>query len=369
MIALLERGRDEGLHLGAQLEVRRAGAEPVSVAVGEARPGVPMRPATLLPWFSCTKPCTALAVGQLWERGRLDLDDPVVRHVPEFAARGDAGKEAVTIRHVLTHTGGFRTLQPPVDVWRLEWDELVARICASPLEPGWVPGARAGYHAVTGFHLLGEIVQRVDGRSFADYVSEEILEPLDMGDSWMALTEERYASYGDRMGVMYDVGADGMVPVRGMDSWRGFRRASPSGGGVGPMADLVKVFEMLLGGGARAGERVLRPDTVAALTSRHRVGMKDETFGMVIDWGLGLMVDSWSYRSAPASYGYGDHASPETFGHGGQQSSLAFADPAHGLAVALCCNGRPGEPENHRRTQPIVTALYEELGLASRRAP
>jgi CubicO group peptidase (beta-lactamase class C family) len=79
------------------------------------------------------------------------------------------------------------------------------------------------------------------------------------------------------------------------------------------------------------------------------------------------MVNSWAYTSSPTSYGYGDHASPDAFGHGGQQSSLAFADPAAGLAVALCCNGRPGEPANHRRTQPVVTALYEELGLSRER--
>jgi CubicO group peptidase (beta-lactamase class C family) len=362
--ALLEEGRAKGWHRGAQLEVRLAGQPPISVVVGEARAGVPMRADTLLPWFSCTKPVTAVAVCQLWERGLVDLDEPVATYVPEFAA---GGKGAVTVRHVLTHTGGFRDVVPPVDVWRLEWDELVARICASPLEPGWVPGERAGYHAVTGFHVLGELVQRVDGRAFADLVSEEVLEPLDLGDSWMCLTEARYAAYGERMGVMDDVDprTGERAPVRGMDSWRGFRRASPSGGGVGPMADLVKVFEMFLGGGERAGERVLRPETVAAMTSRQREGMVDETFGMVIDWGLGLMVDSFAYRGAPTSYGYGDHSSRSAFGHGGQQSSIAFADPAHGLAVALCCNGRPGEPTNHRRTQPVLTALYEELGLVA----
>lgn len=362
VVHLLEEGRAGGLHLGAQLEVRRIGGEPLSVAVGEARPGVPMTGATLLPWFSCTKPVTAVAIAQLWERGRLGLDDPVARHVPEFGA---GGKADVTIRHVLTHTGGFRDLPPGTDAWRLEWDELVAAICASPLEAGWTPGERAGYHAVTGFHVLGEVVRRLTGRSFADFVDEEILEPLDMGDSWMRLDERRYANYGDRMGVMYDTSASGPpVPVRGMDSWRGFRRASPSGGGVGPMADLVKLWEMFLRGGERLGERVLRRETVEAMTARHRAGRRDETFGMVIDWGLGLMVNSWRYRGRPASYGYGDHASARTVGHGGQQSSLAFADPVHGLAVALCCNGRPGEAANHRRTQPVVTALYEELGLA-----
>lgn len=330
-----------------------------------------MRPDTLLPWFSCTKPSTAVAVAQLWERGRLDLDDPVARYVPEFA---QLGKGAVTIRHVLTHTGGFRSVRPPVDVWRSEWDDLVRRVCASPIEPGWVPGAKAGYHAVTGFHMLGEVIQRVDGRTFADYVSEEVFEPLDMGDSWMALSEQRYTAYGDRMGVTYDTArrVDGQSPepVRGMDTHRGFRRASPAGGGVGPMADLVKLFEMLLGAGVRAGQRVLDAATVEAITARQRVGMRDETFGMIIDWGLGLMVDSWAYASAPTSYGYGDLASAGTYGHGGQQSSLVFADPTAGLAVALCCNGRPGEAANHRRTQALVNAVYEGLGAGrDRRTP
>lgn len=362
---LLEDGIAAGWHRGAQLEVRRAGASAVSLCVGESRPGVAMTPETLLPWFSCTKPFTAVAVAQLAERGEVSFDDPVAAHVPEFAAEG---KDAVTLRHVLTHTGGFRTVQPPTDVWRLEWDELVDRICASPLEPGWVPGQRAGYHAVTGFHVLGEVVQRVTGRSFADYVTEEILEPLDLADSWMRLTEERYEAYGTRMGVVEETARpDGAapVPVRGLDSWRGFRRASPAGGGVGPMADLVKLFEALLDGGARDGERVLSEATVADVVRPSRLGMHDETFGMVIDWGLGVMLNSWQYRRAPAHYGYGDHASPGAYGHGGQQSSIAFADPAHGLAVALCCNGRPGEALNHRRTQPVLTALYEELGLSS----
>ncbi len=361
VVELLEEGRAKGLHLGAQLEVRTKQGEGFSIVVGDARTGVAMTPATLLPWFSCTKAVTAVVVAQLWERGRLGLDDPVARHVPEFAS---AGKAVVTIRHVLTHTGGFRTLQPDVDLWRLEWPEVVDRISASPLEDGWEPGHRAGYHPVTGFHILGEVIQRVTGRDFADVVSEEILEPLDMADSWMQLTERRYAAYGDRMGVMYDTGERvSAAPVRGMDSWRGFRRASPSGGGVGPMGDLVKLGEMLLGGGQREGERVLRSSTVEAMTARHRAGQHDETFGHVIDWGLGLMVNSRTYRSKPNSYGYGDHASSRAFGHGGQQSSLLFADPVHGLTVALCCNGRPGEIANHLRTQPAVTALYEELGL------
>ena len=100
------------------------------------------------------------------------------------------------------------------------------------------------------------------------------------------------------------------------------------------------------------------------MVARHRVGIRDETFGTAVDWGLGVMVNSWHYRRRPAPYGYGDHASRRAFGHGGSQSSLAFGDPDHGLAVALVFNGMAGEGANHRRTQRTVSAIYEDLGLS-----
>ena len=76
-------------------------------------------------WLSSTKPTTAVALAQLWEQGLLDLDDPVARHIPEFAAQG---KEGITLRHLLTHTAGLRMLDVgwPGD----PWDEIIARICA-----------------------------------------------------------------------------------------------------------------------------------------------------------------------------------------------------------------------------------------------
>ena len=317
-----------------------------------------MEPDTLLPWFSATKPVTAAAVLQQWERGRLDPDDPVARHLPEFAT---AGKERVTIRHLLTHTAALAAKAGQDD----SPESLLATACRSPLVEDWVPGQRAAYSPRLGYHVLGEVVRRVDGRSFDAYVAEELFEPLGMADSWLALSPDRYAAYGDRMGVMHDTSGEAPQVVARLADAEGFAAVWPSSSGVGPASDLVRFFGALLGNGELEGVRVLSPQTVDTMCARHRAGLRDETFGAVIDWGLGVMVNSWHYQQRPAPYGYGDHASRRSFGHGGVQSSVGFADPEVGLAAVVVFNGMAGEAGHHRRTQPVLTALYEDLGLAN----
>jgi CubicO group peptidase (beta-lactamase class C family) len=245
----------------------------------------------------------------------------------------------------------------------IEPSALLDRIYDAPLEDGWVPGERAGYHPVTGFHVLGEIVRRVDGRAFDAYASEEIFEPLGMADSWIALSPERVRAYGDRLVAMHDTTTKPPRVIPRFLTDDGFSWIEPSSSGVGPMVDLVRLAEALRRGGELDGERILSAEAVAAMTARARVAMRDETFGAVMDWGLGVMVNSWHYAQKPTPYGYGEHAGRDAFGHGGRQSSLVFADPQHRLSVAFAANGMPGEPANHRRTQPVISALYEDLGL------
>src|SRR5688500_4809953 len=99
----LQKGIDAGLQVGAQLFLARGREVLADLAIGLARTGVPMQPDTLMIWMSATKPVAGIAIAQLWERGLLDLDDRVARHIPEF---GTKGKEAITVRHILTHTAG-----------------------------------------------------------------------------------------------------------------------------------------------------------------------------------------------------------------------------------------------------------------------
>ncbi len=354
----LERGVASGLHLGGQLYVERAGEVVADVAFGEARPGEPMLRTHRMLWLSASKPFAAVAIARLWERGRLGLDDPVATHIPEFAA---GGKEGVTIRHLLTHTGGIRMFETG---WpAASWDEIVARICARRLEPRWTPGRKAGYHLTSSWFILGELVRRLDGRTFESYVFEELFGPLGAADCSIGMSVSRYRSSAPFIAPVYDTSGDGPVELAWTDESR-LTRPSPGANGCGPARELARLYRCLIGGGELAGRRLLMPQTVEALTARHRVGMFDQTFKTRLDWGLGVIVNSAHYADPRMPYGYGPFAGPRTYGHSGARSSVAFADPDAGLVVALIVNGLPADEAHRWRFARILAALYEDLGLA-----
>jgi CubicO group peptidase (beta-lactamase class C family) len=356
----LEEGLDEGLHLGAQLYVDLRGETVGDAALGENRPGEPMRPDHLMLWLSSTKPVAAVAVAQLWERGLLELDDPVAQHIPEFAAEGKGG---ITLRHLLTHTAGIRMLDTG---WpAASWEEIVARIAARKPEPHWVPGQKAGYHLASSWFILGEVVRRLSGLAFGRYVRERIFLPLGMDDCWIGMPAERYREYAaaGRLGFLYNT--EGAPPRQ--HSWTEENRlvgVHPGGNGYGPVRQLARFYRMLLGRGRLDGKRVLSPQAVEALTARHRVGMVDQTFQHELDWGLGFILDSKRHGVETVPYAYGRLCSPRTFGHSGYRSSTAFADPEPGLAVALVMNGTPSAADHERRIRAVLDAVYEDLGLA-----
>lgn len=329
------------------------------VALGEARPGVPMRADTLMIWMSCTKAVAAVAIGQLWERGLLELDDVVARHIPEFGVRG---KEGITVRHLLTHTAGFRAL---LGEWEKQpWDRVIAAVCDARLESGWAPGRKAGYHVATSWYILGELVRRLDGRPFGRYAREAIFEPLGMNDSWVGMPPERYRAYGDRIGLMHDTSRGAPVADNFWDTEAGAALCRPAGNGRGPVRELGRLYQALLNRGELDGGRVLSAQTVEAMTAPHRVGTYDHTFRHTMDWGLGFMVNSNHYGPGTVPYNFGPHAGDRAFGHSGHQSSTAFADPDNGVAVALVLNGMPGEAPHHARMREILAAVYEDLGFA-----
>ena len=350
--ALIQQGIADRLHLGAQIFVQQGERIIANLAMGESQSGVAMTIDTINPWLSAGKPIAAVAIAQLWERGLLDWDDRVAKFIPEFAA---GGKEPITIRHILTHTAGFRA------VIGLRWDDsyevAIRKICEARIEPRWVIGQTAGYHPMTSWYILAEIVHRLDGRVFEQYVREAIFLPLGMKDSWFAMPADLYRGYGSRIGSIYDTsGFEPRLALHG-NGEEDAAIVRPGASGRGPIRELGRFYEMLM----KRGESLIRAETAQLLTEAHRIGSYDLTFKQVMDWGLGFIVNTHSL--AEAAYGYGPHASARTYGHSGNQSSCAFCDPEQKLVVGWFCNGMPGQQGGEERQRRLNEAIYADLQM------
>jgi CubicO group peptidase (beta-lactamase class C family) len=350
--ALLEAGVREGRHAGAQVAISRHGRLVLEYAVGEAAPGRPMTPDHLTAWFSACKPFTALAIALLYDRRALGLDDPVRRYLPQFGA----GKEACTLRHVLTHTGGFAGALDARD--DLEWDEIIARIGAYPAE--YPPGSKAGYHSTTGWYVLAELVRRIDGRPIARFLAEEVFAPLGIESSRMGIPEPQQKVLEHRL-ARVQLGRtvrEHYASQAFIDQFNGAReiaRVNPSGGMRGPARELCRLYECLLLGGRWEERSVLDRRTVELFTACHRWGLPDATLaGAPLAWGLGFAL----HGNADVHRDY----SRRVFGHSGMVSTVGLADPEHGLACVVVTTGLLDPMTNARRLREVSgTAVRARL--------
>jgi len=351
----------QGVHIGAQVFVAREGKVLGDFAMGLAKPHVGMTRDTLTLWMSACKPICAIAIAQLFDRGRVGINDPIADFIPEFAANG---KFDVTIGHVLTHTAGLKWVETG---WpAATWSEIIQRICQTRLEPAFAPGRRARYDQVLSWFLLAEVIRRVDGRPYENYVRDEIFLPLKMADSWVGMPAEQVARYGDRLGVLYMTDKQPIRPLPPYDTLAALTHCRPAANGQGPAHELGRFYQMLLNGGETDGVRILSAATTSLFTSPQRVGMYDETFRHIVDWGYGFLISSNRYGYKALPYSFGPHASDRAFGHNGFQSSMALADPNYGLVVIIIPNGCPGEPAHDRRLRHVLAAAYEDAGCAGK---
>src|SRR5262245_29077499 len=139
--------------------------------------GTPWQADTMSVSFSTTKGVTATILHILVDRGMLDYDDPVAKYWPEFAAEG---KGQVTIRHLLCHQAGLFDIRRMIDhAGRMrEWDYMTDVLARSA--PTIAPGSASAYHGLTYGWLVGEVIQRVTGRPFAEVVQRELAQPLEL---------------------------------------------------------------------------------------------------------------------------------------------------------------------------------------------
>jgi CubicO group peptidase (beta-lactamase class C family) len=312
--------------------------------------GAPWQSDTMAMSFSTTKGVIATTVHRLVDHGLIDYDEPVATYWPEFAA---AGKERITVRHLLNHSAGLHHLRDVIaDAYEmLDWDLVCARLAAET--PRYTPGTRHGYHGITYGFLVGEVIQRVTATTVHEAVDTEIVKPLGLDGMSIGATldqrdrvaelivrfgnaqrAERYARRAARFPRMRPAIDAFMVPGadRLFASTEVLDAAIPAVNGCFTARSLARMYAALAGGGVLDGERFLSVDTLRRATEIQTTG-PDIVVGFPMRWRLG-------YHLAATTRGI----IPNGFGHFGFGGSGAWADPDNDLAVAFVCNRIAGTP-------------------------
>jgi CubicO group peptidase (beta-lactamase class C family) len=318
---------------GAALSVYCRGRLVLDLVGGlaDTQRGAPVCPETLFPLFSGTKPFAAVALWQQIERGRLDLDDPVAAYWPAF---GQNGKEHVLVRHLLSHRGGFPTT--PADLPRVQWGDRQATSAAmAAISLEYEPGTTSAYHFLTQHWVCAELLRRLDGREYPDYLREEITLPLGMPDTFVGLL----MALEHRVAMLHGTdGTDdrGRVMIRANRELPLHRMAIPGGSGVSTARDMTRFYGAIGAGGALDGVRILRPETVARMLAIEVDGQVDATFNVPVRRGLGFELGG---LADPRRHWPGATSTGRTFWHGGFGSSVCWGDADSGLAMAFLSNG------------------------------
>lgn len=278
---------------------------------------------------------TTTAVALLESRGALSFDDPVARHLPAFAANG---KENITIRQLLTHTGGLPAVDPLSAYDDATREESIARILAlAPVQP---PGDPPLYSDL-GFVVLGEVVAAVARAPLDQFVRDEILAPLSMTSSCFRCD----ASLLPRIAPTERAERRGGVLIHGdVHDPRAFRLGGVAGnaGLFASAPDLARFAQMMLRGGELDGTRILPEATVRALVA------PDE--GRTLGWNVRTAAEGRAFRAA-----HGDAMSESSYGHSGWTGTWLRIDPALDLFAIVLSNDV--HPDARGDVRPLVAAL------------
>lgn len=310
-------------------------------AVGSLRldPTAPMPKDALFRIASMTKPITAVGIQILAEEGKLDVTDPVEKHLPEFreqllvAERGKDGvptlkkpARPITVRDLLTHTSGLPFYPAGLaDVYSKRNRSLAESILAvsqRPLE--FEPGSRWAY-CNSGIDTLGRIIEVLSGDSYEGFLAKRVFDPLGMKDTTFKPSKEQL----DRLAATYDVKDGKLVPAKNplLGPPADSRHPIPAGGLYSTGADMARFYQMMLLGGSLDGKQILSKAGVAEMT---RVQTGDLKTGFVEGMGFGY---GFAVVRKPA--GVTGMLSAGSFGHGGAFGTQSWADPKQDLFVIL----------------------------------
>jgi CubicO group peptidase (beta-lactamase class C family) len=297
---------------------------------------------------SMTKPITATGIMILADEGKLRIEDPVEKHLPEFRGQWLVSQRSgdqvvlkkpprpITLRDLLTHTSGLAPYPPGLaDVYvkrNRNLAEAILAVSQRPLE--FEPGSRWTY-SNTGMDTLGRVIEVVSGQDYETFLARRIFEPLGMKDTTFRPDKERLKRaaglYGMKDGKLV------LAPNSLLGPPAGSRHPIPAGGLYSTGADIARFYRMMLNGGALDGKRILSEAAVQTMT-RTQTGELKTGFTPGMSYGLGFAV-------VRQPEGVTEMLSPGTFGHGGAFGTQSWADPKKGVFVILLIQ-RTGLPNS-----------------------
>jgi CubicO group peptidase (beta-lactamase class C family) len=355
-----ERNFAERGEVGASCCVYRGG-EPVvdlwggtTAAVGDAA----YTDRTLQMVASATKGALAIVAHRLAERGELDLDAPVARYWPEFAAEG---KDQLPVRWLLSHEAGLPAIRRTLSTEEIAgWTVPVEALAAAA--PEWEPGSAHGYHAITYGWLVGEVVNRVTGTTCGQAFAEEVARPLGL-DLHIGLPPAEHHRVAPLIPAVVP-GTPDELTARLLDPeaiahWAFLIPSGlfaimndpviwaaelPAANGMGTAHALARMYAAVIG--TVEGVRLLGPDAVARASEEQCRGI-DRVSGYETAYALGFQL----------SFPFRPMAGPGSFGHYGLGGSVGFAHPGHGFTFGYTVNQMGPATPADRRSVPLVDAV------------
>jgi CubicO group peptidase (beta-lactamase class C family) len=343
--------KDKILHLGVTGLADVAGRKPMTTDA--------------LFWIaSMTKPVTSAAVLMLQDEGKLNVNDPVAKYLPEFAAlKTPSGQPAnLTIKQLLTHTSGLADPRaaaiPPVKTLR----ELAAFFLTQPMQ--FEPGSIWRYTS-SGFDVAGLIVEVVSGQPFETFLQQRLFDPLGMTDTTFYPSDAqrpriartyRANPVTGAFTLQEGLGANGPIPTKG--------EAVPHGGGglFSTAHDYARFCQMLLNSGTLDGRRYLNAGTCRAMatviTGDLPTGYTKTKLNHELGWGLGVAV----VKAQGA--GVSGQLSVGSFGHPGALGTATWIDPSKG-AVYVMMVQRANMPDNFENPPALAFVRAAATALAS----
>jgi CubicO group peptidase (beta-lactamase class C family) len=293
--------------------------------------------------FSSTKAFVAGAVWVLIGEGKVDVGKRVIDYIPEFAT---FGKEDITVEQVMLHTSGFPHAPMPFT----DGDTSEGRTKRfAQWKLNWEPGTSYEYHATSAHWVLAEIIERVSGQDFRDFVEQRITRPAGISRRVLGLAPDQQDGIAPLQNVGEPPSAEELMAVFGIkempvtevtpDALYSFNYPEvravgvPGGGAIMTAADIATYYQALLlnPGGMFDG------DVLRDATGNVRSMVPDRLFGLPASRALGVVVAGEDGKGSMR--GFGKTGSPRIFGHGGAGGQIAWADPDTGLSFGYTVNG------------------------------